>query len=186
MTPGAKDKRYIDPVQDPDQVRTALGHVLSSELFTNSERLKSFLSYVVDEAIAGRADKILGKNIAEDVYHRKLTDEGSTSLVRVDAGRLRRKLTSYYETEGAKDAVKIQLESVGYAPTFIAHDPDAPAALDASVAGEGKFGQSGKLAVVGTIIAAIMLVAGGVFWITMDVDDPPKEKRCAPGGTTSV
>ncbi len=175
MALGAKDKRYIDPVHDSEEIRTALGRVLNSDLFAHSERLKDFLSYVVEEAIAGRANEILGKKIAEDVYQRNIADEGSTSIVRVDAGRLRRKLTSYYETEGAKDAVRIQLESVGYAPTFIDHDPNSPAALNVSVAGEGNFGRSGKLTMVGTIIVAIMLLAGSVFWITTDSDDPPKQ-----------
>ncbi len=97
----------------------ALERVLASEEFNGADRLKEFLTYVVQESISGRGDKILGKRIAQDVYGRDTSRESETAnVVRVDAGRLRRRLDAYYRTEGAKDNVRIHVDKGGYAPSF--------------------------------------------------------------------
>ncbi|WP_299354763.1 hypothetical protein [uncultured Shimia sp.] len=131
-------KLRLDPDQDADQIRAALMTVCDSDQFANADRLRSFLTYVVEEALAGRAAQILGKTIAQDVYLRDMTTASSQdNLVRVDAGRLRRKLTDYYESDGADDAVRIHMDSGGYAPWFedrarsaisaVSEVPDGPA-----------------------------------------------------------
>ena len=100
-------------------IRTALDAVLSSEIFSSSPRLQQFLRYVVEEAIAGRSGQIKSKTIAVDVYRRELaTDSGAQNLVRVEARRLRRLLSDYYETEGNSDPLQIQIASGGYVPSF--------------------------------------------------------------------
>lgn len=104
-------------------VRDALTKIANSATFENAGRLQAFLSYVVEESLAGRAHLIAGKTIAADVYGRE-PDDGSNSIVRVDAGRLRRKLAAYYGTEGASDPVRIHVDSGGYAPRFELLTPD--------------------------------------------------------------
>ncbi|WP_108860417.1 tetratricopeptide repeat protein [Ruegeria sp. Alg231-54] len=109
----------LDPERNATRVREALEQVLASEMFSKAERLRNFLSYVVEEAIAGRSEAILGKTIAQDVYFKSFaSDDSHINVVRVDAGRLRRKLQQYYETVGAKDYLRIHIDSGGYAPWF--------------------------------------------------------------------
>lgn len=116
---GSQETR-VDPYAEPEAAREALRAVTSSERFAKAERLKSFLTYVVEEAIAGRAETILGKTIAQDVYGRGSADsEKADNLVRVDARRLRRKLDEYYNAEGAQDAIRIVISQGGYTPAFI-------------------------------------------------------------------
>ncbi|MDV7143861.1 hypothetical protein R3X27_14335 [Tropicimonas sp. TH_r6] len=107
--------------------RAALETALASPSFVNAGRLRSFLGYVVEEALAGRGDLISGKTIAQDVYGRD-PDE-TDSIVRVDAGRLRRKLAAYYEAEGAAEPVRIHIDSGGYAPRFEALISATPPAM---------------------------------------------------------
>ncbi|WP_145975877.1 tetratricopeptide repeat protein [Ruegeria atlantica] len=109
----------LDPERHATRVKYALDQVLASDIFGKAERLRNFLSYVVEEAIAGRSEAILGKTIAQDVYFKSFaSDDGHINVVRVDAGRLRRKLQQYYETAGAGDDLRIHIDSGGYAPWF--------------------------------------------------------------------
>ncbi len=109
----------LDPELNATRVREALEHVLVSDVFGKAERLRNFLSYVVEEAIAGRSEAILGKTIAQDVYFKSFaSDDSHINVVRVDAGRLRRKLQQYYETVGKSDELRIHIDSGGYAPWF--------------------------------------------------------------------
>ena len=72
-------------------VRAELHRILASPNFDASERSRNFLAYVVEEALAGRADRIKAYTIATAVFGR---DEGFdpqlNSIVRIEAGRLRR------------------------------------------------------------------------------------------------
>ena len=109
----------IEPGESPECIRDALAKAVASDPLANAERLKSFLIYVVEESLAGRAQGILGKTIAQDVYGRDgATGEGYDNVVRVDARRLRRKLREYYEGDGASNPVRIHIDSGGYAPRF--------------------------------------------------------------------
>ncbi|WP_412555289.1 tetratricopeptide repeat protein [Shimia sp. MIT1388] len=103
----------------PEDVTNALNRILISPSFKEAERLKSFLQYVVTETLEGRERQLLGKNIVSDVYGRTSDHDATTvNVVRVDAGRLRRRLDSYYANEGAGDAVRITVPKGGYAPVF--------------------------------------------------------------------
>jgi hypothetical protein len=52
-------------------------------------------------------------------------------MVRVQAGRLRTKLTEYYSSEGADDPIQVEIPKGTYALTF--HSPHAPASKSAPV-----------------------------------------------------
>lgn len=103
------------------QVRKALSAIVSSEAFSGARRLQEFLSYVVEEKLAGRHNGIKGKTIAADVYGRKIDGvQDSDKVVRVDASRLRRRLDQYYTGAGRGDAIRIAVPSGTYLPQFIA------------------------------------------------------------------
>ena len=100
-------------------VREAMGRVLSSEEFQDSERLQAILRYIVEETLAGRSERIKATTIALDVLGRDI-DDGSepSSIVRVSAARLRRKLSHYYASSGRQDPVCIEIPTGTYVPTF--------------------------------------------------------------------
>ena len=76
-----------------DGIRAVLGNVLDSGSFAGSARLRQLLSYLVEEALDGRAGLIKAITIAQDVYGRDDTfDSRTDAVVRTEVGRLRRKL----------------------------------------------------------------------------------------------
>lgn len=103
-----------------DQIRAALEKVLNSDEFRGSGRMRAFLTYVVTEALEGRSGEIRAKTIAMDVYGYDADDLSKREgVVRVDAGRVRRKLDTYYEGKGASERVVISLPVGSYAPEFV-------------------------------------------------------------------
>ncbi len=122
----------------PEQIRAALGRVAASAAFTASPRMQDFLRYVVEETLAGRGDEIKGYSLALEVFRRGDSfDPANNSVVRVEAARLRRTLTAYYDGEGRDDPVIIGIPKGGYVPDFQARsngasapepEPSAPAA----------------------------------------------------------
>ena len=85
----------------PEAVREQLSRILGSCAFDASKRNRRFLEYAVEEALAGRADRIKAYNIATTVFGRDASfDPQLDSIVRIEAGRLRRSLERYYLTAG--------------------------------------------------------------------------------------
>ena len=100
-------------------VREAMERVLSSEEFHDSGRLQAILRYVVEETLAGRSGGIKATTIALEVFGRNIDDESEpSSIVRVSAARLRRKLSHYYASSGQQDPVRIEIATGSYVPTF--------------------------------------------------------------------
>ncbi|MFP5078232.1 hypothetical protein ACLE20_13065 [Rhizobium sp. YIM 134829] len=99
--------------------QAALEAVLASDVFARSERLRAFLTYVVEKELAGEAQQLKGYTIAIDVFGRSQNfNADSDPLVRVHAGKLRKLLTHYYETEGVDDPWQIEIPKGGYTPIF--------------------------------------------------------------------
>ena len=103
----------------PEAILDALNRILSSEMFTGASRLGDLLEYILNQNLADPSRKILAKTIAEDIYGRPPDMDGDNhNIVRVDAGRLRRRLGEYYAGPGQDDPVVIHVDPGGYAPRF--------------------------------------------------------------------
>jgi TolB-like protein len=110
-SPGADD--------EPARVLGQLERILSSHGFDASARNRAFLSYVVNETLAGRADHIKGYTVAQEVFQRDADfDPQLDPVVRIEAGRLRRSLERYYLTAGRADPLEIALPKGSYVPRF--------------------------------------------------------------------
>lgn len=104
-------------------VRRALGAIVASETFARSERLRSFLSYIVEAELSGKAGLLKGYSIGIDVFGRSPGfDAGNDPLVRVQAGKLRKLLEHYYETEGTADPVRIRVPLGSYVPEYLLYE----------------------------------------------------------------
>jgi adenylate cyclase len=103
----------------PEAIRVQLARILQWEEFRGSEKQKKFLSFVVDETLAGHASQIKAYTIAVTVYGRtEEFDPQVDPIVRVEAGRLRRALEQYYLKAGKSDPVRIDIPKGGYVPAF--------------------------------------------------------------------
>ena len=102
-----------------DAVREQLTRVLGAPHFSRAHKLAAFLSYVVEETLAGRADRLKAPTIAQAVYERGPEFEPqSDPLVRVEAGRLRGRLGEYYAEAGINDPILIEIPKGAYVPRF--------------------------------------------------------------------
>lgn len=106
-------------------IEQELDRILLSPEFSQATRLKEFLTYIVTESRQGRGGMILGKTIAQDVYASGADIEGNgLNLVKVDAGRLRRRLDDYYAGSGIGDPIRILIPRGGYTPGFECLGPE--------------------------------------------------------------
>jgi Tol biopolymer transport system component len=109
---------------DAQQVRLQLDRIVASSAFAEAERGKSFLRFIVERTLEGRAGEIKESVIALEVLGRNSSfDSKSDPIVRVEAGRLRDRLGVYYEAEGEADAVLISLPKGRYVPEFAERRP---------------------------------------------------------------
>lgn len=109
----------IEDADTQSRVEAQLARICQSELFRDTSRLKRFLKYVVSEAIEGRADRLKGYSIGIEVFDRPDDfDPQADTIVRVQAGQLRRRLDLYYAKFGQDDDIRILVPKGRYAPTF--------------------------------------------------------------------
>jgi TolB-like protein len=98
------------------EVSAQLEKILASRCFEQAQRASRFLRYAVEQTLAGHGERLKGYTIAVEAFDRSPDfDAHSDPLVRVEAGRLRRRLIEYYATEGQDDAVRIELPRGAYA-----------------------------------------------------------------------
>ena len=108
------------------EVQEQMDLILQSHGFDSSSRLREFLTYIVEEALAGRGENIKAYNIGIEVFGlgKNFNPEINT-VVRVTAGRLRNKLESYYYKSDSQDRVLITIPRGNYQPEFAYLHPNA-------------------------------------------------------------
>ena len=88
-----------------------------SAVFSRSPHLRRFLSFIVEQSLAGQGHTLKESVLAHELYGKGTDfDGGNDPVVRVDARRLRDKLREYYE--GRSDPVVISLPKGSYVPVF--------------------------------------------------------------------
>ena len=102
-----------------DTVRAQLEKICASSRFVNSHKLTQFLRLVVEESLAGRGSQIKEYSIGLEVYNRPSGyDPRVDATVRVEASKLRKRLSEYYSDEGQGDPIRITIPKGHYAPVF--------------------------------------------------------------------
>ncbi len=109
-----------------EDCRAAAARVLASSAFQASPNLAAFLRFGVEATLSGQSDRIKGYTIGTEALGRgRDFDPQIDPIVRVEAGRLRRTLYSYYANGGASDPIVIALPIGSYVPTFTPREPQA-------------------------------------------------------------
>ena len=129
-------------VSQRDQFLGQIDRLAGSSALHSSESLCKLLRYLAKQAIDHPGEPVKEYQLATEVFGRPADfDPQLDSTIRVQAGRLRTKLSEYYAAEGADDSVVVELPKGSYHVTFrqrpsapranaISHDSDttAPAA----------------------------------------------------------
>ncbi|MEJ1239551.1 hypothetical protein WBG78_15550 [Chryseolinea sp. T2] len=101
------------------EVVRQLDRVLASANFLHSSVLARFLKHIVQETIEGRAHELKEYTIGVAALKKDPDfNPQIDSIVRIHAGRLRRALREYYQTDGATDPIAIVVPKGSYVPTF--------------------------------------------------------------------
>lgn len=96
-----------------------LTQIQNSHAFCNSVRSKEFLSYVVEQVLAGHPENLKERSIGVNLFHRAPSyDTGEDPIVRVKAGEVRRRLAEYYAAGEQSSELQIELPVGSYIPRF--------------------------------------------------------------------
>jgi Tol biopolymer transport system component len=142
-------------------IRAQLARILASEAFSRSQQLRRFLTFIVEQHLAGQGSSLKESVLANELYGKGTNfDGGADPIVRVDARRLRDKLREYYE--GRSEPVVISLPKGSYVPAFATN---APSPIDA--ASPVVFPELSEPPRVATVGKAIITLAGLVVVATI-------------------
>lgn len=117
----------------PDlEVRAALRKILSSRQFSKAHRCTALLGYLIDRMLnREQAAPPPEHEIGVAVFGRDRMSyyTGDDPIVRVQAGRLRQRLATYYANEGSADPLRITIPLGSYQPRMerVAAAPLRPA-----------------------------------------------------------
>lgn len=151
--------------------REALELALRSLAFSRSEQLRSFLRFVCEMEIAGRASEINEYRVGVEALGRPASySTGEDSAVRRRAHALREKLEELYSAEAADCDVRIELPKGSYVPRFVPAAPDReaaepmgePAAAPAPVTTPRRWA---RWPLVGFGLALAAVMASGALWV---------------------
>lgn len=132
--------RVPDKTPPKAAVRQQLQRILASPQFKGSKRKARFLTFVIEQALSGHADRLTAYDIAVNAFEQdERFDPQTNPLIRIAARRVREALDRYYLTDGAGDPLRITIPVGHYVPGFepmarvpsaittVAPSPPAPA-----------------------------------------------------------
>lgn len=146
-------------------ILACLQNVLASAEFARAKRMSRFLSFVVEETLAGRIKELKERQIGIEVFDQPPDwDPKINNIVRGEARRLRSKLNSYYETVGRHDLIHISIPKGGYGARFTEVLQEKPAANGAdeqkvSISAVRPRNWSRDVAALALAISVVVLVA---------------------------
>src|SRR5438105_9914268 len=92
------------------RVESQVERILNSAALRNAEVLRRLLKFLAEKSLAGEADQLKEYSVGIDALGKPESyDPRQDSVVRIQIGRLRHKLSDYYLTEGKDDPIILDL-----------------------------------------------------------------------------
>lgn len=108
-----------EAVPDAESIHQQLNRILTSPEFKATDVQKSFLTFVVETALAGRSHEIKGYTVATQVFGRgEDFNQATDPIVSIQANKLRRAIERYYLVAGQTDPIHIEIPKGTYVPIF--------------------------------------------------------------------
>lgn len=103
-----------------EPTRQQLARIVNSAPFAKSRRHREFLTYLVEHELAQPGVQSKETLVAIVVFRRdpKRFDARLDPIVRIEAGRLRKRLLDYYADAGRDDRVRFEIPRGGYSLRF--------------------------------------------------------------------
>ena len=103
-----------------EEKRQALERILASDTFARADQVKTFLRYVCEMEIAGRAQEISEYLVGVEALGKAAGfSTADDTSVRYRAYALRKKLDRYYTVEALAEPVHIEFVKGTYIPRFV-------------------------------------------------------------------
>src|ERR1700730_8665555 len=118
----------VTRVQVPlrEQYLAQIDRLLNSHVLHGSESLCKLLRYLAEHALDHPGSPLKEYQIATEVFGRAPNfDPQSDSTIRVQAGRLRLKISEYYASEGADEPIQVEIPKGTYVVSFHPREPHA-------------------------------------------------------------
>ncbi len=120
--------------QDKTAILEQVDRLVQNPYFNHSKRYPSFLKFVVNETLAGRADSLKERTLGIEVFGREADyDTTNDPIVRVTAAEIRKRIAQYYQEPGHENEIRLSLPSGSYIPHF-SQPASTPAVPDSSAA----------------------------------------------------
>lgn len=115
MTAGATPE-----TPDGAEIRASLSQILASPLFCNAHRISRLLEFLVEKRLENAQHDTMEYGIGIEVFDRDPASysTGEDPIVRVQVGRLRAKLRTYYTEQGRDDPLVISIPLGNYMPVI--------------------------------------------------------------------
>lgn len=111
-------KQSLEKEINPDVIEAELSRLLSERRFAGAPQMSAFLRYIVEQTLAGKADRIKAYSVGVDALGKPDTFDAQTDpSVRVLALRLRKTLVTVY-SEASNNLATIELKVGTYVPKF--------------------------------------------------------------------
>jgi len=102
-----------------DQCQKQVKRILQSATFRNATTLQQLLQFLTARAFEGNAEFLKEYTIGVEAFGRPEDfDPKTDTIVRVQTHRLRLKLSEYYESDGSRDQILIEIPKGHYLPSF--------------------------------------------------------------------
>jgi len=102
-----------------EQCRQQIHRIIHSPTFRTALTLQQLFQFVADKAIAGTTEGLKEYTIGVEAFGRREDFDPKTDpIVRVQIHRLRQKLKEYYDAEGNRDPILIEIPKGHYLPSF--------------------------------------------------------------------
>jgi hypothetical protein len=155
-------------VSEREQFLLQIEKLANNHVLHGSESLCKLLRYLAKHALEHPGSPIKEYQIATEVFGRSENfDPQVDSMVRVQAGRLRAKLSEYYNSDGAEDALVVELPKGTYILAFHQRVPSVRShqgnAGDNTWQGPGGRSAGRKWVVATVSLGVLLLVAAGVI-----------------------
>ena len=106
-------------IPQTDDRRALVVRVAASPHFQKSPKLREFLLYVCEKALANQPEQINEQFIGCRVFGRRPDyNSNEDNIVRVEARQLRRRLADYFDKEGRDEPTVIEIPKGTYVPAF--------------------------------------------------------------------
>ena len=162
-----------------DSNRELIKRIVGSSVFQKAPRLRELLLFVADCTLTGRLEDAREQSISERVFNRKSSYAAQDSIVRAEARNLRKRLETYFATEGENEPVVVLMPKGGYTLVFQARLDDLsastvpveeaarPATLVSANEAHGVLQELRRYRYICLILAVLVLMAGSVAGFAM-------------------